>query len=181
MTFTPLFLEGSYEIRLERLTDDRGWFVRSYCRDEFDSYGLQTDWVQMNQSYTAIKGTIRGLHYQLPPFSEVKLIRCLRGRVFDVIVDIRLGSPTFLKWCGVELSEKRMNALYVPQGFAHGFQTLTNNVEMIYCHSVAYAAGSEAGLRYDDFSINIKWPLPVSKISPRDSGHPSVDDNFKGI
>ncbi len=181
MIFIPLFLEGSYEVQLERVTDDRGWFARSYCREEFDQYGLNINWVQMNHSYTAIKGTIRGMHYQLPPFSEVKLVRCLRGQVFDVIVDIRSGSPTFLNWYGLELSAEKMNALYIPQGFAHGFQTLTDDVEMIYCHSAAYATGSEAGLKYDDISIGLKWPLPVSKISLRDASHPTVNGNFKGI
>lgn len=181
MIFKPLFLEGSYEVQLERLADDRGWFARSYCREEFVRNGLCADWAQMNQSYTVMKGTIRGLHYQVPPFSEIKLVRCLRGRVFDVIVDIRSGSPGFLKWCGLELSAEKMNALYVPQGFAHGFQTLTDDVEMLYCHSSAYVAGSEAGLRYNDVSINIQWPLPVSKVSSRDSGHLPVNGNFKGI
>lgn len=181
MNFTPLSLEGAYEVQPERLRDDRGWFVRSFCRHEFERHGLETDWVQMNQSYTAVMGTIRGLHYQYPPFSEVKLIRCLRGRVFDVIVDIRLGSPGFLKWQAVELSADRMNALYVPRGFAHGFQTLTEEVEMLYCHSAAYAPGAEGGLKYDDATIGINWPLPVSKISVRDNSHPIVDGNFKGI
>lgn len=181
MTFSPTPLKGSYIIQPERLTDDRGWFARTYCANEFSQIGHTDEWVQMNHSYTAKKGTIRGMHYQLQPFQEIKLVRCVRGKVFDVIVDIRKNSPTFLKWFSAELSGEKLNMLYIPDGFAHGFQALSDDCELVYLHSEFYQPGYEGGIRYDDKLLNIAWPDEVTVISSRDSSHPQLNENFKGL
>lgn len=181
MKFTPTPLKGSYIIEPERLRDDRGWFARTYCANEFSQIGHVDDWVQMNHSYTAKKGTIRGMHYQLQPYREIKLVRCIRGKIFDVIVDIRENSPTFLKWFGAELSDESMNMLYIPEGFAHGFQTLSNDCELVYLHSEFYQPGYEAGILYSDKLLNIQWPADVTVISDRDANHPILTENFKGL
>jgi dTDP-4-dehydrorhamnose 3,5-epimerase len=181
MTFTPTTLQGSYIIEATRSGDDRGWFARTYCADEFSQIDHKGEWVQMNHSYTAKKGTVRGMHYQLPPYREIKLVRCIRGKIFDVIVDIRKDSSTFLKWFGAELTDSAMNMLYIPEGFAHGFQTLTDDCELIYHHSEFYTPGAEGGIRYNDPMVNIRWPLDVTIISDRDKNHPALTENFKGI
>lgn len=181
MIFKPTPLEGSYEIQLTPFKDERGWFMRTYCKNEFAQIGHDKEWVQMNHSFTIEKGTIRGMHYQVPPFEEIKLVRCIRGTAFDVIIDIKKGSPTFLKWYGIELSAENANMIYIPAGFAHGFQALTKECELLYCHSEFYTPGSESGLRYDDPALNIKWPVPVRQISARDRDHQLITENFKGI
>lgn len=181
MIFTPTPLAGSYVIELEPFTDDRGWFARYFCKDEFQKIGHNKEWVQINHSFTEHKGTIRGMHYQLSPYKEIKMIRCIAGSVFDAIIDLRKGSPTFLQWFGMELSALNKKMVYIPEGFAHGFQSLTNKAELLYHHSEYYAPGSEGGIKYDDSIINIEWPLPLSIISDRDSTHPHIDNNFKGI
>lgn len=139
MIFTETLLKGSYIIELSAFTDDRGWFARTYCKNEFAAIGHTAEWVQMNHSFTKDKGAIRGMHYQLPPFSEIKMVRCIAGAVYDVIVDLRKDSPTFLQWYGTELSAANKKMLYIPEGFAHGFQTLQNDCELIYHHSQFYA------------------------------------------
>ena len=181
MTFSPTPLQGSYIINLTPFTDERGWFVRTYCENEFREIGHVEKWIQMNHSYTATKGTVRGMHFQLPPFREIKMVRCIRGKVFDVIIDIRKDSATFLQWFGVELSPEAMNMLYIPAGFAHGFQTLSNDSELIYHHSAFYTPGAEGGIKYNDPAVNIKWPLEVTSISERDVNHPVLNEKFKGI
>lgn len=181
MIFTPTSLAGSYVIDLEPFSDERGWFARFYCKNEFQQIGHQQEWVQLNHSFTTHMGTVRGMHFQLPPFREIKMVRCIAGRIFDVIVDIRKDSPTFLKWTGVELSAANKKMLYIPEGFAHGFQALTDNCELIYHHSAIYAPGSEGGIRNDDPAINIAWPLPVNNLSARDTSHPYLNEQFKGI
>ena len=181
MTFSPTPLKGSYIINLTPFSDERGWFARTYCENEFREIGHAEKWVQMNHSCTAKKGTVRGMHYQVPPFREIKMVRCIRGKVFDVIIDIRKDSATFLQWFGVELSPEAMNMLYIPVGFAHGFQTLNDNSEMIYHHSEFYSPGAEGGIKYNDPAINIKWPLEVTSISERDVNHPVLNEKFKGI
>lgn len=181
MIFTPTSLAGSYVIDLEPFSDERGWFARFYCKNEFQQIGHAQEWVQLNHSFTTHTGTVRGMHFQLPPFREIKMVRCIAGAIFDVIVDIRKDSPTFLKWTGVELSAANRKMLYIPEGFAHGFQTLTDNCELIYHHSAAYAPGSEGGIRYDDPAIGITWPLPVNNLSARDASHPYLNEHFKGI
>lgn len=181
MTFTELSLPGSYKIDPDIRSDERGWFARTFCIKDFEQIGHTANWVQLNHSSTAKAGTIRGMHYQLPPFTEIKLVRCIKGAVYDVIVDLREGSPTFLNWQGVELSEDNKTLIYIPAGFAHGFQALTDNSELIYHHSAIYEPGFEKAIRYDDPLINILWPKPVTLVSDRDRNHPYLESNFKGI
>ena len=181
MNFTPTPLKGSYVIDIFPIEDDRGWLARTYCKEEFKMIGHSAEWLQMNHTYTKKKGTIRGMHFQKPPHSEIKLIRCIAGSVFDVIIDIREGSETFLEWFGVELSATNMKMIYIPQGFAHGFQTQTDECQLVYHHSAVYTPGVEGGIRYEDKRVGVKWPLEVSAISQRDSGHPLITAQFKGI
>jgi len=181
MTFTPTPLPGSYVIEPSPFKDERGWFARVYCKKEFAAIGHNKEWVQLNHSVTYAKGALRGMHYQLPPFKEIKMVRCIAGAVFDVIVDIRKGSPGFLQWYGVELSAQNRKMLYIPEGFAHGFQALTENCELLYHHSEYYTPAAEAGIRYNDPLLNIRWPLPVTDISVRDTQHPLLDNQFNGI
>jgi len=181
MTFTPTPLTGSYTVDLSPFRDDRGWFARVYCKNEFAQIGHDREWVQLNHSVTNAKGVLRGMHYQLPPYKEIKLVRCIAGAVFDVIIDLRHGSPTFLQWYGVELSAENKKMLYIPEGFAHGFQALTEGCELLYHHTAFYTPAAEAGVRYDDPKINIQWPLPVSGLSDRDARHPWLDNHFNGI
>jgi dTDP-4-dehydrorhamnose 3,5-epimerase len=176
---TPL--RGAYIIELKPYSDERGMFMRTYCKNEFSEIGHIKEFVQFNQSVTYKTGTLRGMHYQLPPFSEVKLIRCIRGSVFDVIIDIRQDSPTFLKHFSVELNETNMLSLYIPEGFAHGFQTLDDNAQLIYHHTAFYSPGYEAGIRYNDPAIDISLPLPVTVITEKDQNHPLLNNSFKGI
>ncbi|MBX9615695.1 MAG: dTDP-4-dehydrorhamnose 3,5-epimerase family protein [Caulobacteraceae bacterium] len=172
MIFTPLPLVGAFRIDLDRREDSRGFFARMVCETEFAAHGLNTRWVQMNTSLTGEAGSVRGLHFQRPPMAEVKLVKCVAGAILDVIVDLRAGSGTFGHWHGVELSAENRTMIYVPEGFAHGFQTLTSDCELIYLHSCAYSASHEGGLRHDDPALAIGWPLPVSGLSPRDAAHP---------
>ncbi len=181
MIFTQTSLKGSYVIDPTVSTDDRGWFGRFYCRKDFGEIGHDKEWVQMNHSSTIKKGTIRGMHFQVHPFREIKMVKCVAGKIFDVIIDLRKGSPTFLKWFAQELSTENRKMLYIPEGFAHGFQTLTDNCDLIYLHSEYYVPNSEAGIRHDDSTIGIQWPLSVSSLSERDQSHPYLDENFKGI
>lgn len=181
MIFTQTALKGSYIIELEPGTDERGWFARTYCKNEFAAIGHDKEWVQMNHSFTAEKGTVRGMHFQHPPFSEIKMVRCIAGAVLDVIVDIRKDSPTFLQHVVAELSAANRQMIYIPEGFAHGFQTLQENTELIYHHSEFYKPGVEGGLKYNDEILNIHWPLPVINVSDRDNSHPLLDAQFKGI
>ncbi len=182
MTFTETALKGSYIISLQPFLDERGWFARTFCKKEFAAIGYDKEWVQLNHSFTAKKGTVRGMHFQHPPFSEIKMVRCIAGAVLDVIVDIRKGSPSFLQHIKVELSAANKQMLYIPQGFAHGFQTLNNDTELIYHHSEFYQPGVEGGLRYNDPALNIQWPLPVVNVSERDNNHLLItNENFKGI
>ena len=181
MIFTETVLKGSYVIGLNPIADERGWFARTYCKNEFNSIGHENEWVQMNHSFTKNKGTIRGMHFQLPPFSEIKLVRCIAGAVYDVIIDLRKGSPTFLHWFGEELSAQNKKMIYIPHGFAHGFETLSNECELIYHHTQFYTASAEGGIKYSDPKININWPLPVTHISERDNQHNLLDENFKGL
>jgi dTDP-4-dehydrorhamnose 3,5-epimerase len=181
MIFTETKLKGSYVIDLDLFEDERGWFARTFCKDEFKKMGHDGEWVQLNHSFTKQKGTIRGMHYQMPPFGEIKLIRCIAGAVFDVIVDIRKDSPTFLQWVGMEFSAKNKKMIYIPQGFAHGFQALTNDCELIYHHSAFYKPNVEGGLKYNDPNLNIEWPLEGVNISSRDLSHNLLTNNFIGI
>ncbi len=181
MIFTETALKGSYVIDLDFHADERGWFMRTYCKNEFGKIGHTKEWVQSNHSYTAQQGTIRGMHYQPPPFSEIKLVRCIAGAIYDVIVDLRKDSNSFLHWVGIELSAANKKMIYIPEGFAHGFQTLQDDCELVYQHSQFYGPGVEGGIKYNDPFININWPLTLTNISTRDNMHPALDANFKGI
>lgn len=181
MIFNPTFINGLYTIDLDLFKDERGWFARIYCKEEFKKIGHSKEWVQLNHSFTKHKGTIRGMHYQHPPYSEIKLVRCISGAVYDVAIDLRKSSTTFLKWFRVELSAENKRMIYIPEGFAHGFQALTNDCEIIYHHTNFYTPGAEGGIKYNDPLIKINWPLPISGISERDKEHPYLSENFKGI
>lgn len=181
MIFSPAPLAGSYLVDLTPFTDQRGWFARFYCKEEFAQIGHDKEWLQLNHSFTTHQGTIRGMHFQVHPYREIKLVRCIAGAVYDVIVDLRQGSPTFLQWFGVELSAANKKMIYIPEGFAHGFQALTDNCELIYHHSALYTPGAEAGIRHNDPMLHIQWPQPVTVLSDRDAGYPLLDENFKGI
>lgn len=182
MIFIKTLINGCHIIDTNTLEDDRGWFMRTYCKKEFyDNIGFEGEWVQMNHSFSKNKGTVRGLHYQIPPYAEEKLIRCIGGKVLDVVVDLRKGSNTFLKYISVELSDENKKMIYIPKGCAHGFQALTDNCQLIYHHSQFYNPNAEAGIRFNDTKINIEWPLSVTVISERDANHPYINESFKGI
>jgi dTDP-4-dehydrorhamnose 3,5-epimerase len=175
MKLTPTPLGDAWLIDLEPSKDTRGFFLRAYCELEFSRHKLNTRWRQTNHSYSASPGTLRGLHYQREPHQEIKLVRCLRGIVHDVIVDLRAACPTRYQWFGVELDAKRLRWLYVPQGFAHGFLTLTPDVEMEYMASESHAPEVEAGIRYNDPHFDIQWPRAIEFISPKDASWPNFE------
>jgi dTDP-4-dehydrorhamnose 3,5-epimerase len=179
--FVKALLPGAYIIEREPVLDERGLFGRTFCKKEFSTIGFHKPIVQINHSLTRQKGTIRGMHYQRQPACETKIILCLQGKVFDVMVDLRTGSQTFMQWHSEGLSKENMRMVYIPEGFAHGFQTLTDNVELLYYHSAFYSPEHEHGLRFDDPALAIKWPLPLGGISPKDLSYPLIDNNFKGI
>jgi dTDP-4-dehydrorhamnose 3,5-epimerase len=181
MIFTPTILKGSYLIDLQPYSDERGWFARFYCKDEFKQIGHDKEWVQLNHSATYEKGALRGMHFQIAPYREIKMVRCISGAVYDVIIDLRKDSETFLKWFGVEISAENKKMVYIPEGFAHGFQCLSFDCELIYFHSEFYEPGAEEGIRYNDPLIGIEWPLEVNTVSERDRSHPYLNENFKGI
>ena len=180
MKFIPTILNGSFTIQLDPINDERGWFARYFCKKEFSTIGHNKEWVQMNHSFSLKKGTLRGMHFQKPPHSEVKLVRCIQGSVFDVIIDLRKDSPTFLKWFGTELSAENKLMMYIPEGFAHGFQTLEDNSGLLYMHTAYYSPEAEDGLRYNDPQVNISWPIEISEISMRDTNH-DILEKFNGL
>ncbi|APW36636.1 dTDP-4-dehydrorhamnose 3,5-epimerase [Rhodoferax koreense] len=163
------------------LGDARGFLSRLFCAEELSAAGWRVPIAQINHTFTAARGTVRGLHYQLPPHAEMKLVSCLRGAVWDVAVDLRAGSPTYLQWHAEILSAENHRALLIPEGFAHGFQTQSDDVEMLYCHSSFYAPAAEAGLNPQDPRVAVAWPLAVQGLSPRDAGHPMIDAQFEGV
>ncbi len=163
---------GVYVIAPERLGDNRGFFARAWCQREFEAAGLETTFVQCNLSFNVKKGTVRGMHYQKHPWEEVKLVRCTKGEIFDVIVDLEPTSPTYLKWFGIHLTENNHTMLYIPKNFAHGYQTLSDNTEIFYQVSQFYVPGSEGGLRWNDPKLGIKWPADVQVISEKDAAWP---------
>lgn len=170
MDFRPLSCEGSYEIRPEVREDARGYFMRTYDRELFAAQGLVTAWVQENQSLSARRGTIRGLHFQVPPFAETKLVRVVSGAVLDVFVDLRKGSATYGRHEAIELSALNRSMAYIPRGFAHGFCTLTEDVVVQYKVDSPYAPAHEGGIRWDDETLRIPWPAAEPFLSPRDQG-----------
>jgi dTDP-4-dehydrorhamnose 3,5-epimerase len=168
MRFSEAKLSGAFIVEPEPHEDSRGLFARTFCAREFRDQGLRNGFVQCNTSWNACKGTIRGLHYQVPPSSEVKLVRCTAGSVWDVIVDLRPDSPTYLDHFGVELSARHRQALYIPELFAHGFQALEDSTEVFYQMSEFYAPKLARGIRYNDPKLGINWPLPITSISDQD-------------
>jgi dTDP-4-dehydrorhamnose 3,5-epimerase len=172
MRFEPTGLDGAWLVRLEPMRDSRGFFARTFCVDEFGARDLETVFPQHSISSSDRKGTLRGMHFQRPPHDEVKLVRCLRGAIFDVIIDLRPQSPTFRQWRGFELSAENQDQLYIPKGFAHGFQTLSDDVQVNYLISAFYAPGAASGVRHDDPAFGIAWPLPVSDMSDKDRAWP---------
>ncbi|MGB7244978.1 MAG: dTDP-4-dehydrorhamnose 3,5-epimerase [Sulfitobacter sp.] len=176
MIFRPLSLGGAFEVLLEPRGDARGFFSRFYCDEEFARHGLNTGWAQMNLSYTRGVGALRGLHFQRGTAAEVKLVRCLRGRVYDVIVDLRKGSGSFGRHVGVELDAERRNSIYIPEGFAHGFQALEDDVELQYLHSRPYSPTQEGGVHLMDSHLAIAWPLTPAQISERDKNLPALEE-----
>ncbi len=181
MIFEESILKGCYVISPEPHSDSRGWFARTFCKEEFSKIGHNKEWLQLNHSVTYKKGSMRGMHYQLPPHSEIKMVRCIAGSVFDVVIDIRQGSPTFLKWFGTILSAENKKMMYVPEGFAHGFQTLSDHTELIYHHSALYAPDAESGINTSDAKLSIQWPLPAAELSEKDRAYPFLTNEFKGI
>lgn len=175
MKFAKLPFEGALLVSLEKRSDERGMFARAYCKQEFEAQGISIDIVQSNISLNERAGIVRGMHFQRPPHAEVKLVRCTRGAIFDVIVDIREDSPTYGRWYGVELSEENGLLIVVPKGFAHGYQALTDGATAFYMVSTAYAPNSEGGLRHDDPSLGIKWPLQVTEASEKDKNWPLLN------
>ena len=181
MNFETTNIAGLFTVQLKKLEDERGFFTRTFCKNEFKQVGFNKEFVQFNHSNNKLKGTIRGMHFQYAPFCETKLIRCVQGAVYDVAVDLREGSPTFLQHVGVELTAQNMTSILIPEGFAHGFQTLEDNTALIYHHTEFYAAGADGGMRYDDPALKIDWKLPAVQVSEKDKNYNLVDKNFKGI
>lgn len=168
MNFLPTAVEGVLIVEPQLIGDERGFFFRAWCRKEFEEQGLAVDLVQGNMSYNVAKGTMRGLHYQVPPAAEAKLFRCIRGSIFDVVVDMREESPTYLQSVTTELTAESKNAIYIPERCAHGYQTLERDCEMSYLVSEYYSPENETGVRYDDPVLDIQWPLPVENVTDKD-------------
>ncbi len=181
MIFHDTPLQGAYLIEPEKRGDERGFFARVFCDDEFAARGLEARYVQANNSLTARKGALRGMHYQLPPAAEVKLVRCIRGGIHDLIVDLRPDSPSFGKWFGADLTAENRLMMYVPRGFAHGFVTLTENAETFYMVSAPYAPQQERGLRFDDPWFSAEWPVRPEEVSAKDGSWPAFDPSWHGI
>lgn len=177
----PTPLPGLLRVVSRRLEDSRGFLARAFCAEELSAAGWPGPVVQANLTSTRRKGTVRGLHFQFPPHTEAKLVRCLRGEIWDVAVDLRKDSPTFLKWHAEVLSPGTSSALLIPPGCAHGFQSLADDVEMLYLHSAAHAPASEGGLHANDPRLAIEWPLPTGQMSPRDLSFPFLSPDFQGI
>lgn len=172
MLFNPTVLPGVFEIEVEPICDERGFFARAWCRREFDAHGLISTLVQCSVSFNVQKGTLRGMHYQSQPDAEVKLVRCTRGAIYDVVLDLRQDSPTFTQWLALRLTADRRNMVYVPEGCAHGFLTLTNDAEVFYQMSEFYNPASARGVRWDDPAFQIAWPETIAVISDRDRTYP---------
>lgn len=176
---TPI--AGIKIVERQRLGDNRGFLSRLFCAEEMAAAGWVKPIAQINHTCTAKRGTVRGMHFQRPPHTEMKLVSCIRGEVWDVVVDVRAGSPTFLRWHAEHLSADNGRALLIHEGFAHGFQTLTGDVELLYCHSAAYSPSAEAGLNPQDARLAIAWPLLITELSARDAAHPLIGTGFEGV
>jgi dTDP-4-dehydrorhamnose 3,5-epimerase len=180
-TLTELPIPGLVRVQRQRLGDARGCLSRIFCSDELSAAGWRGAVAQINHTWTRNRGTVRGMHFQRPPYAETKLVNCLSGEVWDVVVDLRPNSPTFLCWHAEHLSAENGCGLIIPQGCAHGFQTLMEDVSMIYVHSAPYRSESEGGLCPTDERLAIRWPLPITVMSDRDRAHPLLDDTFPGV
>lgn len=180
-TFTPTALKGLVVVERQRLTDHRGYFSRFFCAEELSAAGFSLPVAQINHTLTYQRGAVRGLHFQHPPHAEDKLVSCLRGEIFDVAVDLRTGSETFLQWHAEILSADNGKSLMIPQGFAHGFQTLSDDCGLLSLHSRPHAAVAEAALNARDPALDIHWPLPFTDISERDAQHPHLAPDFTGV
>ncbi|PZO54444.1 MAG: dTDP-4-dehydrorhamnose 3,5-epimerase [Alphaproteobacteria bacterium] len=172
MIFTKTDLAGAWLVEPEPARDTRGWFARTFCEREFGAHGLEKRFPQHSTSQNVQRGTLRGMHFQRPPHAEIKLVRCLKGAIWDVIIDLNPNSPTYRRWQGFELSAENMRQLYIPKGFAHGFQTLQDDCQVGYLISDFYAPNAAAGVRWDDPSFAIEWPMPVSEMSDKDKAWP---------
>ncbi|HVM87570.1 MAG TPA: dTDP-4-dehydrorhamnose 3,5-epimerase [Puia sp.] len=181
MQFETTPIQGVFEIKLSPYADERGVFSRLFCENELKQIGHTKNIRQVNHSLNKQKGTVRGMHFQFPPHAEIKMISCIRGKVFDVVIDLRKNSPGFLKWHSVILTPDDHNMIYIPEGCAHGFQTMEDNSELIYFHSDFYNKESEGGIRYDDPMVSIKWPLTVLNVSEKDKNYPLLNPSFSGI
>jgi dTDP-4-dehydrorhamnose 3,5-epimerase len=181
MIFLETPLSGAYVVEIEKHEDERGFFARSWCAREFAAKGLDHNLVQCNVSFNKLKGTLRGLHYQIPPHAEVKLVRCTKGSLFDVIVDLRKDSPTFLKWFAIELTATNYKMLYIPKLFAHGFQTLEDDTEIVYQMSEFYQPGAAKGLRWNDLRLGINWPDARRIMSEKDQAYPNLEVDLVGL
>jgi dTDP-4-dehydrorhamnose 3,5-epimerase len=172
VTFTETPLGGAYVVEPERRTDERGFFARTWCQREFEAHGLNSHLVQCSISYNKVKGTLRGMHFQAAPYAEAKVVRCTMGAIYDVIIDLRPGSSTFIKHFGITLTPQTRNMLYIPEGFAHGFLTLADDTEVSYQMSEFYAPDFARGVRWNDPAFGIQWPAQVTRISERDASYP---------
>jgi dTDP-4-dehydrorhamnose 3,5-epimerase len=181
LTITETPLKDLFVVETKPYVDYRGEFARWFCEEELAEILGKRHIKNVNFSRTVKKGSIRGMHFQNPPHAEMKLVRCIKGKVFDVAIDLRLNSKTYLQWHCVELSAEKMNMFVIPEGFAHGFQTLDENVEMLYFHTEFYNKMSENAVRYDDPKLNIQWPLQITEISEKDGKHPFIDTDFIGV
>jgi len=179
--FQPTALDGVIVVERRPIVDERGWFERLFCARELESLTGGKPIVQINRSLTHRRGAVRGLHYQRPPHAEIKIITCLRGEIFDVALDLRADSPTFLQWHGERLSADDGRMLVVPEGCAHGFQALSDDAELLYLNTAFYEPASEAGLHPEDARLHIRWPLSISELSLKDRAHPPVDAAFEGL
>ena len=178
---TQTKLTGLFVIERQAIADARGSFARLFCDDELRECGWFKSIAQINHTITSRRGAVRGLHFQRPPHAEIKQVTCIRGEVWDVAVDLRWNSPTFLRWHAEKLSAENRRSLIIPPGFAHGFQALSDGAELIYFHSAAYAPSHEAGLDVRDVKLAISWPLPIAELSPRDQAHPAIEPGFEGM
>mgnify|MGYP001164624896 FL=1 len=174
-------LPGLKLVERKRMSDERGFLSRLFCNEDLAAAGWRKPVVQINHTSTVKQGAVRGMHFQLPPYAEMKLVMCLKGEVWDVAVDLRAGSPTFLQWHAERLSAQNGRALLIPEGFAHGFQVLSDGAELLYCHSAPYTPEAEAGLNPQDRRLDIGWPLPVADMSERDATRPSIAPSYTGV
>jgi dTDP-4-dehydrorhamnose 3,5-epimerase len=181
MKFNTTEISGLYIVEVEPINDIRGSFARAYCKREFEKIGIASEFVQINHSYNVSAGTLRGLHYQVPPHADAKLIQCVQGSIFDVVVDIRTDSPTYLQSYQIELSANNRLSIYVPVGCAHGFQTLENETLIVYHHTEFYSPGFEAGIRFDDPVLSLQWPLKIINMSERDKNFHLIDHKFQSV